>query len=94
MSRIYNHLVDRETVFWTSLGKYGKGPVRQTIIKDLCDSHLLNIIDFIQRNPRTYGSDHNLQYFLETEVIYRVDNGISIPEYYGLDDPQEGENLY
>ena len=82
------HILERETFSWTSLGKFGKGPIRKTILKDISDEHLMKIIDFIPRNPRAYEGSETLT-IMENEVIYRVENNIQIPEYYGQDDPEE-----
>lgn len=82
------HILERETFSWTSLGKFGKGPIRKTILKDISDEHLMKIIDFIPRNPRAYEGSETLT-IMENEVIYRVENNIQVPEYYGQDDPEE-----
>lgn len=86
MGRIYNHLKDRENVNWTSIGKFGHGPIRATLIKDLSDEHLMKIVGFIDRNPKSYTV--SLLHFIEDEVIYRNEMNIHIDEYYGLDDPE------
>ena len=90
MGKYYNHLTDRHTVIWRSLGKYGRGPIRETLIKELSDEHLMKIIEFINRNPQCYA----ILYLLEDEVIYRADNNIHVIEYYGDQDPQTGKSLY
>ena len=92
MGRHYNHLIDRNTVIWKSLGKYGRGPIRETLVKELSDEHLMKIIEFINRNPEPYNPE--LLKFMEDEVIYRDDNNIHVFEYYGDDDPQTGKSLY
>jgi hypothetical protein len=92
MGKHYNHLLDRHTVIWRSLGKYGRGPIRETLIKELSDEHLIKIIEFINRNPQCH--DLYIRYLLEDEVIYRADNNIHVFEYYGDQDPQTGKSLY
>jgi hypothetical protein len=79
------HHVERECFTWTSIGKFGKGPIRTTVLKDISDEHLMKIIDFIPRNPRAYKS----LTIMENEVLYRVENDVHVDEYYGQDDPQE-----
>jgi len=93
MGNLYRHPKDRDTVEWTSLGKFGKGPVRRVLVKDLSDEHLMKILEFMNRKD-TYNYPSSIQEFMESEVIYRVENNIHIPEYYGQDDPIEGKSYY
>jgi hypothetical protein len=53
--RKYNHIVDRNIVKWTSFGINGDEPPRKTLIKDLSDSHLMNIINWIGERHNSYG---------------------------------------
>lgn len=55
MGRVYNHIVDRNIVEWTSFGINGDEPPRKTLIKDLSDSHLTNIIKWINERSNSYG---------------------------------------
>lgn len=87
MGKSYNHLEERETLRWKSIGKFGKGPVREILIKDISDEHLMKIIEFIGRNIEHYKN--GIKELMEDEVIYRVEHKISVPEYYGKDDPGE-----
>lgn len=89
---IYRHPLDRDTIEWTSLGKFGKGPIRTIVVSQLSDGHLMKIIEFIERNNSNRQSD--IKTFLEDEVIYRVTNNIHVDEYYGENDPIEGKDLY
>jgi hypothetical protein len=50
----YNHIVDRNIVKWTSFGINGDEPPRKTLIKDLSDSHLTNIIKWVGERRNSY----------------------------------------
>ena len=42
------HLILRELKTWRSYGIEGKGPIQDTLIKDIGDEHLLNIIRHLE----------------------------------------------
>ncbi len=42
------HLIVREMKTWRSYGILGKGPIEDTLIKDLKDDHLINIIRHLE----------------------------------------------
>ena len=42
------HLIIREMKTWRSYGIAGKGPIVDTLIKDIGDEHLLNIIRHLE----------------------------------------------
>jgi hypothetical protein len=42
------HLIIREMKTWRSYGIAGKGPIVDTLIKDIEDEHLLNIIRHLE----------------------------------------------
>lgn len=67
---------------WTSFGKYGKGPVKKTFLKDISDSHLLHLIPFIKDKQEYYTiyADFLITLF-EKEQEYRMKNYIFIPDY-------------
>ena len=44
------HLVIRELKIWRSYGIDGRGPIEDTLIKDIEDEHLLNIIRHLEKN--------------------------------------------
>lgn len=71
----YNHIVDRHTVKWGSFGKSGTGPVVYTLIKDLSNDHLNNIITHIE-SRKLIGDTPILQL-----MIHRYDRNINIPDY-------------
>ena len=70
--REYNHIVDRNIVKWTSFGINGDEPPRKTLIKDLSDSHLMNIINWIGERHNSYG-EATLNLMIE-ELNFRVGN--------------------
>ena len=55
MSIPAEHLVIREIKTWRSYGIDGKGPTVDTLIKDISDEHLLNIIKHLEARY----SDHS-----------------------------------
>ena len=75
----HNHIVDRETVIWSSYGKNYDEPVRYTAVKDLSDSHLVHIIGWIA-DSETYRPT-GLQKLMADEAKYRAENHIFIEEY-------------
>jgi hypothetical protein len=77
---LYNHIVDRNLIEWGSYGKYGNKPLRQTLIKDLSDSHLLHIIEHIKINNHVFGTD--ILRLMQEEATYRTKNYIFVPETY------------
>lgn len=75
----YNHIVDRHIVKWGSFGKSGTGPVVYTLIKDLSNDHLNNIITHIE-SRKLIGDAPILQLMIQ-EKQYRYDRNINIPDY-------------
>jgi hypothetical protein len=70
--REYNHIVDRDIVYWTSFGINGDEPPRKTLIKDLSDSHLTNIIKWVGERRNSYcEATLNL---MKEEFNFRVGN--------------------
>jgi hypothetical protein len=78
---IYNHPVDRNRIKWGGFGIVGKDPLRYIIIKDLTNSHLVNIIKHIQDNPRTYSRD--VYDFMLAESLYRKIHHINVIIKFG-----------
>jgi len=50
------HLIVRELKTWRSYGILGKGPIEDTLIKDIGDEHLLNIIKHLEE--RSEGASY------------------------------------
>jgi len=82
------HLEQREKFQWGSYGKLGDKPLRWTILKDISDSHLMRIVEHLkQRRPmasplyESVGGDFVLA-LMKTEVTFRTNNYIFIPESY------------
>lgn len=76
-----DHLLIRKTSVWGTYGKLGDEPLRFIIIKDITNDHLLRIIPFIKRNPRSYN-DKILQVMMD-ELEYRTVNHINVPFIFG-----------
>ena len=74
-----SHIEDRQVKTWGSYGKDGDEPLTFRLIKDLSDSHLENIIIFIERYHTMY-SPYRLR-LMKREVEFRQLNGISVPDY-------------
>lgn len=71
------HEIDRQVKTWGTFGKNGDEPLRHILIKDISDSHLENIIIFINRNIYP-----NLTLLLMLrEQQYRYVYNISVPDY-------------
>lgn len=69
---LYDHYRNREKYLWTSALGQSK------YIKDLNDSHIINIINSIINGSMAFSnSDKVIEYF-KLELIYRANNGISI----------------
>ena len=68
----YNHIVDRNIVEWTSFGVNGDEPPKKTLIKDLSDSHLTNIINWIGDRHDSYGEE--ILNLMMEELNFRVGN--------------------
>ena len=68
----YNHIVDRNIVEWTSFGVNGDEPPKNTLIKDLSDSHLTNIINWIGDRHNSYGEE--ILNLMMEELNFRVGN--------------------
>ena len=68
----YNHIVDRNIVEWTSFGVNGDEPPKKTLIKDLSDSHLTNIINWIGDRRKSYGEE--ILNLMMEELNFRVGN--------------------
>jgi hypothetical protein len=70
--RKYNHIVDRNIVKWTSFGINGDEPPRKTLIKDLSDSHLTNIIKWVVERRNSYCEA--ILNLMKEELNFRVGN--------------------
>ena len=77
--KAYNHIIDRNLVEWTSFGKYHNEPPRKTLIKDLSDSHLMRIREWMRGN---LGYTLEMINFIEQEIEYRAKNYIFVPDTY------------
>ena len=73
-----NHIVDRNLIKWESFGKYGNEPVKYTLIRDLSDSHLMRIVEWIKGNPHYHPEILKL---MKDEVKFRIKNLIFVPDY-------------
>lgn len=67
----YNHLKDREEIQWGTYGKGGNEPLKHILVKDLENSHLVNIISHIQENHSAYHPE--LLQLMKDELAYRVE---------------------
>jgi hypothetical protein len=76
----YNHIVDRNIVEWTSFGRFHNEPPRKTLIKDISDSHLMRIIEWIKHNRSVYTEE--ILNLMIQEVKFRSNNYIFVPESY------------
>ena len=74
----FNHIVDRNLVEWGSYGKYGNEPLKRTLIRDLADSHLMRIVEWIKDTPDYHPAVLKL---MKDEVKFRVKNLIFVPDY-------------
>jgi hypothetical protein len=70
--KAYNHIVDRNIVEWISFGINGDEPPRKTLIKDLSDSHLTNIIKWVGERRNSYGEA--ILNLMIAEFNFRVGN--------------------
>jgi hypothetical protein len=59
-------------VEWTSFGVNGDEPPKKTLIKDLSDSHLTNIINWIGDRRNSYGEE--ILNLMMEELNFRVGN--------------------
>ena len=82
----YNHDVDRETVSWST-----QNGVKR-LIKDLSDSHLANIIEYMSRKSNE-GNEAFIK-FLKTEQAYRENNNEFVEDYPSEVDPEEDLSKY
>ena len=73
------HSLKRCLMRWGSFGKLHNEPLKWRHIKDLSDSHLMHIIEWIKMHPDVYDKD-TLD-FMITESKYRTENYIFVPEY-------------
>ena len=76
----YNHIVDRNLIEWTSFGKFHNEPARRTLIRDLADSHLMRIVEWIENSPQHYTTD--ILNLMKDEVAFRSKNYIFVPYTY------------
>jgi hypothetical protein len=76
----YNHIVDRNLIEWTSFGKFHNEPARKTLIRDLSDSHLMRIVEWIENNPQHYTAD--ILNLMKDEVDFRAKNYIFVADTY------------
>jgi len=76
------HLVIRELKTWRSYGIDGKGPIVDTLIKDLGDEHLLNIIRHLEKNfylDDILSPSMQMNNMMHDEIAWRIhDNWQSI----------------
>lgn len=73
------HLILRELKHWRSYGIDGQGPIVDTLIKDLGDEHLLNIIRHLERNFQLEGILSSSIQMMHDEIAWRIrDNWQSI----------------
>lgn len=73
-----NHIIDRNLIKWGSFGKYGNEPVKYTLIRDLSDSHLMRIVEWIKDNSHYTPEILKL---MKAEVKFRIKNLIFVPDY-------------
>lgn len=73
------HALKRQKEKWGSFGKYHDKPMTVRYIKDLSDSHLLHIIQWIKDNIQCY--DYKTLRLMEDEQKYRTDNYIFVKDY-------------
>jgi len=73
-----NHVVDRNLIKWGSFGKYGNEPIKYTLIRDLSDSHLMRIVEWVKDNPHYHPDILRL---MKDEVKFRIKNLIFVPDY-------------
>ncbi len=73
------HYIVRETSSWGSFGIDGNESLTTRLIKDISDSHLMNIITFIKSNFGSYSQ--KIYKDMLNEVEYRAENQISVPDY-------------
>ena len=66
------HLVIRELKTWRSYGIDGQGPIVDTLIKDLGDEHLLNIIRHLERNFQLEGILSPSMKIMHDEIAWRL----------------------
>ena len=66
------HLVIRELKTWRSYGIDGQGPTVDTLIKDLGDEHLLNIIRHLERNFDLEGILSPSMQTMHDEIAWRL----------------------
>jgi hypothetical protein len=78
---MYNHPIERTKITWETYGIDGKGPPRRILVKDLTNSHLINIIKHINDNPKYYNQDCVV--FIRTELLYRRTHNINVILKFG-----------
>lgn len=66
------HLIIRELKTWRSYGIDGKGPIVDTLIKDIGDEHLLNIIGHLERNFQLEGILSPSIQLMHDEIAWRM----------------------
>ena len=72
-----SHILLRTTVRWGSFGVNGDEPLTYRLICDLSDSHLNNIIIFLE----THNPGNNMITLMKNEQHYRMVHGLTVREY-------------
>lgn len=73
------HQLIRNTTTWGTFGKFHNEPLKQILICDLSDSHLLHIIYWLKKYPKIYAP--GFLELMENEAKFRVDNYIFVKDY-------------
>ena len=75
----YNHIVDRNIVKWGTYGKFHNEPLKYILIRDISDSHLMRIIEWIKVHKDVYSE--SLLSLMEEERKFRFKNYIFVGDY-------------
>lgn len=74
-----SHIIKRNTVVWTSYGKFHDQPAKTTLIKDLSDSHLMRLFLWVRKSSLLTKDAFGI--LLQQEMEFRTDNYIFVPDY-------------
>ena len=74
-----SHAKIREEFKWGSFGMHGNEQRTDRLLKDIADSHLANLIPFIQRYSEHYPEE--ILNTFQNELVYREEHGIIVPDY-------------
>jgi hypothetical protein len=66
-----DHSITRTRQKWKSYGIEGQGPVEDTLVMDLGDEHLLNIIKHLERRGRI-STLLAIYYTMHAEIAWRL----------------------